>query len=155
MESSGILERSTPLPFDRQSCQSNKAFISSNPFHLLVVYLPSSVPPNAYVSYSTHNSRREINRHNPLNSQALYPSLQRLMRLAISIIILHIFQRAELGLRGYGVALAALVVVRLTSDQGQDVGFAVLWEPALAILVLKSVEKRKNHLLGRGSQSPV
>jgi hypothetical protein len=48
------------------------------------------------------------------------------MRLAISIIILHILQGAELGLRSYGVALAALVFVRLTSDQGQDVGFSVL-----------------------------
>jgi len=38
----------------------------------------------------------------------------------------HILQGAELGLRGYGVALAALVFVRLTSDQGQDVRFPVL-----------------------------
>lgn len=116
------------LPFDRQSYQSNKALISSDPFHLLVVYLPFSTHQNSYVSYRTHNSRREINRHNPLNPQALYPSLQRLMRLTISIIILHILQGAELGLRGYGVALAALIFVRLTSDQGQNVGFSVLWE---------------------------
>jgi hypothetical protein len=95
---------------------------------LPVVYLPFSVSLNAYVSNSTHNSRRKINRHNAFNSQALRPSLQRLMRLTISIIILHILQGAELGLRGHGVALAALVFVRLTGDQGKDVGFSVLWK---------------------------
>lgn len=33
----GILSAHHPLPFDRQSYQSNKTLISSDPFHLLVV----------------------------------------------------------------------------------------------------------------------
>jgi hypothetical protein len=48
------------------------------------------------------------------------------MRLTPIIIILHVVQRAKLGLGGDGVALATLIFVSLACDQGQDVWFAIL-----------------------------
>lgn len=48
------------------------------------------------------------------------------MCLTSIIIILHILQRAELGLRGNGVSLTSLIFMSLASDEGEDVRFAIL-----------------------------
>jgi hypothetical protein len=48
------------------------------------------------------------------------------MRHTLIIIILHIVHVAELGFRGEGVALVALVFFGGTCVQGEDVGLAVL-----------------------------
>jgi len=47
------------------------------------------------------------------------------MRLTCFIVVLHILQRAELGLRCDGVSLAALVYMCLACNEGEDVWFAV------------------------------
>jgi len=83
--------------------------------------------PSFYVSlYTLRNDRIIINRHNPLNAKILRAHLQNLMRLALVIVIRHVFFGRELGFRGEGEALAAGVFEERTSFEGEDVGFAVL-----------------------------
>jgi hypothetical protein len=74
------------------------------------------------------------------------------MRLTGIIVILHILQRAELGLRGDRVALATLIFVRLARNEGEDVRFAILREIFSPIFLVVAGEGWGNTFLAEAAK---